>query len=212
MFLKEESDDSIIMKMYENFIKTYKTAPLTADYLRNFASNYKGVNITWSSAKRFLDRIRAIENKRKMKLRLKSAMSSPMLLQLDCVSSSSQPTYKPMDDKLSPPPPLNMQYSHGTMVNFAFYNMTDIEILHIIKHKVIQAVKTKDLDSIESSLHMIWEREFLELEKRLHRQYILPSRNKNGLFSPLAPSKLMKRDKTFMSLKEMSQSTDVADV
>ena len=86
-------------------------------------------------------------------------------------------------------------------------NQSNLQLLHRMKKKINRALR--EADDIETVIHMGWEREYHELEKRLHR---LDKKNKVGMYHRASYHQhQMNRDTTFLTLKEMSESTTVND-
>ena len=93
--------------------------------------------------------------------------------------------------------------SDSTYKYYAYHNISDIDLLLKIKHRVIEAVK---LGSNVSDLDDIWEKEYDVLQTRLRRGQV-----SHGISRPSRKPQTIKREKTFLSLKLMSQATDVDD-
>eukprot|EP00485_Elphidium_margaritaceum_P013942 CAMPEP_0202729612 /NCGR_PEP_ID=MMETSP1385-20130828/186221_1 /ASSEMBLY_ACC=CAM_ASM_000861 /TAXON_ID=933848 /ORGANISM="Elphidium margaritaceum" /LENGTH=1351 /DNA_ID=CAMNT_0049395879 /DNA_START=144 /DNA_END=4199 /DNA_ORIENTATION=+ len=145
-----------------------------------------------------------------------------LTLQIDAdelhVEHSGVPSVSKPEEKSSP--------------TFEFYNMSNLELLQNIKKKVSAACRQQqqqqrqyrhsdddDEDDMHvdtaAAIHMVWEREYAELEHRLHRAYLrkpYAHYTANPMSNKLAHQyDILKRDRTFLSLKHMSESTNVDD-
>ena len=203
------SDQETIKQVYDKYLEFYHRPPVYPDHLRKFA-NKLNLNVTFKAAKIFLDNIRAIqiattEEDQKNNEKNKSFTQRLTKKSRTSISSPVLPSSSPLTKIISADSfDVDDDDEEDELSPFAFYNLNNLELLQNIKKKINQALR--DSDDIESVIHMIWEREYHELEKRLHRENL----NKIKLSFP-NQHQLLKRDRTFLSLKHMSESTDVDD-
>lgn len=209
----EVSDQDTIRQVYDKYVEFYRRPPVYPDHLRKFANKFQGIHVTFAAAKSYLDTIRATNESQQFMFGTRSSLSSPGLVQSDDDKSEQipiSPLISLIDDGNDADKDDDDYDDNNNedeeMNEFSFYNMTDFELLQRIKKKICSALEN-DSDDIATTIHMIWQFEYSELEKRLHRAYLhKPYDHYNNNKMPT-----LKRDKTFLSLKNMSESTDVDD-
>eukprot|EP01083_Nonionella_stella_P095972 269581_1 len=188
----EESDQETIQKIYGKFVETYGRKPRYPDHLRNFASKFHDVQVSFSSAREFLESSNASSAASSLfvppKIQASSSISTPNVL-----TSSNRDKKTKLKTSFHP----------------AYEDISDLQLLKEIKSticnldciknnaQILKALNTTVFNNANSKYH--------ELNKRLAKKV---------RFAPSSVSRHQStsKDETFLSLKKMSEATDISDV
>lgn len=171
-------------------------------------SNYLSLTLirTWAEATTFLDRMRVTSTAPRQK---------PKRGKIGLMQSEN--SSRSLDKKVSVAT-VDDEKDDGNMVEdddlsdieVIFATKTTLEILHLLRTRIIHAVRSEDVDT-ETALHMIWEREYAELESRIRR---VDKQRKLGMSRRRSTHQYhtqsnVQRDSTYKALKEIAGSTKV---